>query len=57
MKDIKDVPVRKEGKVIPNPVEIVGYGLNLHPGSRVVRAAYRKVAGAVKPQSAPKPSE
>ena len=40
MKDIKKVPVREEGKVIPDPVKIVSYGLNLHPGTRVAKAAY-----------------
>ena len=42
MNDIKKVPVREEGKVIPDPVKIVSYGLNLHPGTRVAKAAYRK---------------
>ena len=39
--DIRNIPVREEGQMMANPIDIASYGLNLHPGTRVVRAAVR----------------
>jgi hypothetical protein len=37
--DIRAVPVPNSGQLATYPVDVVKYGLNLHPGARVARAA------------------
>ena len=39
MAEIQDVPRLREGRVVHYPVRVVRYGLNIHPGTRLVRAA------------------
>ena len=39
MNDIQAVPRLNEGRVVTYPVRVVRYGLNVHPGARLVRAA------------------
>ncbi len=39
MADIQAVPRLREGRLVHYPVRVVKYGLNIHPGARLVRAA------------------
>lgn len=39
MDDIRAVPRLNEGRLVHYPVRVVRYGLNIHPGARLVRAA------------------
>lgn len=41
--EVKAVPRRTAGQSFVNPVEYLGYGLNLHPGARVVRAVAKSL--------------
>ena len=37
--EIQAVPRLNEGRLVHYPVRVVRYGLNIHPGARLVRAA------------------
>jgi len=37
MADIQAVPRLRDGRLVNYPLRVVGYGLNIHPGARVVR--------------------
>lgn len=39
MADIQAVPRLRDGRLVNYPVRVVRYGLNIHPGARLVRAA------------------
>ena len=39
--EVRDVPRLSDGSVAGYPVQVVRYGLNLHPGARTVRAVVR----------------
>lgn len=39
--DIRAVPTVQSGQIMTYPLDVAGYGLNLHPGARVIRAVVR----------------
>jgi hypothetical protein len=40
--EVMAVPVPQAGRVIAYPVDVVRYGLNVHPGARLVRGIFAR---------------
>ena len=41
MNDIRAVPTVQNGQLLTYPLDVAAYGLNIHPGARVIRAVVR----------------